>query len=64
VRNQPGTGFNSAIIAVLTSGTTVEVLEGPIEADGFTWWRVRGQATDGLVEGWCVGTYLVAAAGP
>lgn len=64
VRNQPGTGFNSAVIAVMATGTTVEVLEGPIEADGFTWWRVRGQATDRMVEGWCVGDYLVAAAGP
>lgn len=64
VRNQPGTGLNSPIIAVFTSGTTVEVLEGPLEVDGFTWWKVRGQAVEGLVEGWCVGDYLVAAAGP
>lgn len=64
VRNQPGIGPNSPIIAVFTSGTTVEVLEGPLEVDGFTWWKVRGQAVEGLVEGWCVGDFLVAAAGP
>lgn len=45
----------SAVAARLTKGATVEVLEGPMLADGYKWWKVR--ASQG--EGWCVASQLV-----
>lgn len=35
------------ILARFEEDTVVEVIDGPAEADGLTWWRVRG----GLVRG-------------
>lgn len=39
------------VVARLQNGETVLLLDGPIIADGFTWWRVR--SADGA-EGWSV----------
>jgi hypothetical protein len=49
VRTGAGAGF--AIAFQLSNGTPVTLLEGPISADGLTWWRVQ---TDGGQSGWCV----------
>jgi len=35
----------------LPSGTVVTLLEGPRQADGLTWWRVRTQVNG---EGWVI----------
>ncbi len=56
VRANPGTGAGNPVIFGLGPGTAVEVLNGPIEADGYTWWQVRSP----LGEGWCAGQYLEA----
>ncbi len=47
----------SDVRGLLPDGTTVEVLEGPVEADGFRWYHIR--ATTGLT-GWAVGQFLLA----
>lgn len=60
LRTEPNTGANSAVIASLAAGTSLQVLEGPTEAEGRTWWRVRADS----LEGWCVGDFLSAQAGP
>jgi hypothetical protein len=39
LRSRPTTG--SGIIATLRDGTVLAVTEGPREAEGYTWWRVR-----------------------
>ncbi|NJN17696.1 MAG: SH3 domain-containing protein [Oscillochloris sp.] len=39
---------NGRLIARIPQGSEVTLLEGPVEADGFVWWRV--QAAEG--EGW------------
>jgi hypothetical protein len=49
VRSGAGRGFS--LLYQFADGTMVTILEGPISADGFTWWRVR--ADDGR-EGWVV----------
>lgn len=49
VRSGPGIGFS--IVDRLANGTTVTILEGPANNDGFTWWRIR---TPGGLEGWMV----------
>ncbi len=46
-----GAGTNFAIVVPLDAGTVVTILEGPVDANGFTWWRIR---TDNGVEGWVI----------
>jgi hypothetical protein len=49
IRSGPGRTFTR--IATANNGTTVTILEGPIAADGFNWWRIRLPSG---VEGWAV----------
>jgi uncharacterized protein YgiM (DUF1202 family) len=49
LRSGAGTSFQ--IIRRLTRGMTVTVLEGPVSANGFNWWRVR---TGNGESGWVV----------
>lgn len=59
VRSGPGTGFQ--VVFQLANGTMVRILEGPTEANGYSWWRI--QTSDGR-SGWVVegvtdnGTFL------
>jgi len=53
VRSGAGTG--NARIKTLPDGTVVEVIGGPKEADGFTWWQIRDQAG---VTGWVASKFL------
>jgi hypothetical protein len=46
-RQSPGT--NGPLIIVLDAGTTLEVIGGPQQVDGYAWWQLR--AEDGR-EGW------------
>jgi hypothetical protein len=49
IRTLPETGANSAIFKTrLYPGQRVLVLEGPVEADGYPWYRIRL----GVIEGW------------
>ncbi len=48
---------DGAVQGVLGDGTSVEVLDGPVAADGLRWYHIR--ATTGLT-GWAAGQYLVA----
>lgn len=50
LRSAPGLG--SDIIALLPNGTQVRKLEGPNEADGVSWLRVRAQINGQTLEGW------------
>jgi Bacterial SH3 domain len=49
VRSGPGRSF--AVVAMLDKGTLVTLLEGPRDADGLTWWRIRAPSG---AEGWVV----------
>ena len=46
VRSRAGT--NSTVVGVLREGETADVLDGPVNADGYTWWRIRR----GSMTGW------------
>jgi WD40 repeat protein len=49
VRSNPGR--KASLVAKLPNGTQVMIIDGPQEADGFTWWEIR--TSDGI-EGWAV----------
>jgi WD40 repeat protein len=49
LRETPSLG--GVILTTLADGTMVDVIDGPLIADGFTWWKIR--TSDGL-EGWSV----------
>jgi Bacterial SH3 domain len=51
--------LNAGVIAVLTDGTGATVVDGPISADGYTWYQVDVDA-DGTT-GWVAGEYLAAS---
>ncbi len=54
LRAAPGLGGET--LALAKEGTVLRVLEGPVEADGYTWWRV--QSAEGQA-GWAAGQWLV-----
>ncbi len=57
IRNVPGlTG--SQILFRAPEGSPFDVIGGPREADGFSWWKVRDRQFQ--VEGWAVANYLRA----
>ncbi|GAB4446857.1 MAG: SH3 domain-containing protein [Chloroflexi bacterium OHK40] len=56
VRARAGTALDNPVLFSLAPGSEVEIVAGPVEADGFTWWQVRGP----LGEGWCAGQFLDA----
>lgn len=47
--------LGAEIIAVLPDATYVEVLEGPEDADGYTWYRVSSSRYG---TGWCAAEWL------
>ena len=44
-RQQPN--LKAAATAAFKSGARVRILEGPVEADGFTWWKIEGESGTG-----------------
>lgn len=56
LRERPGVDPTIPILLALQPGTDVAVVEGPVQADGLEWWKVRVAN----IEGWCAGQYLEA----
>jgi N-acetylmuramoyl-L-alanine amidase len=50
-----GPGTDQGVIAVLSGGTTVTLIEGPVPANGYQWYRAE---TDGGAAGWVIGEAL------
>jgi hypothetical protein len=50
-----GPGLDYARLTIVKDGTILEVLEGPEEADGYTWWRLEDE--DGFI-GWAADDWL------
>ncbi len=55
VRNLPNRN-SSTILFRAAADTTLQLIGGPLEADGFIWWQVRDPQFE--VEGWAAGRYL------
>ena len=55
----PGLGYEP--ITVLSGGTAGAVTDGPVVADGYTWYEfsTAGYGPDGATPGWVAGEYLV-----
>lgn len=53
MRDQPT--LNGAVLVRLGNGTVLTVVDGPREADGYTWWMVR---TEGGRDGWVAENWL------
>ena len=58
VRARPGT--NQRIVARLSEGTVVHILDGPQQAAGLAWWRIERGGT----RGWVAEPYLQPAPAP
>jgi hypothetical protein len=53
VRDQPS--LSATVKTCLADGARLRVVEGPVAADGYQWWRLEGL-------GWAAGMYLTALA--
>ena len=53
---EPGTGYDTAMIAVVPNGSVVEVVVGPISINYSEWYQVRTQTGD---LGWTIASALV-----
>jgi len=49
LRLRAGAGVKQKVVGRLPEGTEVKLLEGPVEADGYTWWRVEAGESSGWV---------------
>jgi hypothetical protein len=67
VDNTSGIGLNlhsspdddSPVVTGLIEGTQTSVIGGPVQADGYTWWNIKGVVGGILREGWsAVGEWL------
>lgn len=54
LRARPGTANDNPVQFYLSPDTQVEVVAGPVDADGYSWWQVRVANQ----EGWCAGEFL------
>lgn len=61
VNFRSGYGQTNEIIFVLEEDSVGMVIEGPIDADGFVWWRL--ELEDGT-QGWVVEKFLIPASEP
>ncbi len=50
-------GLNSTVVGVMRGNVTVQIVAGPKDADGITWWQVKGWDSKGTL-GWASGKYL------
>lgn len=48
-------GLSGETLAFVQEGSLLRVLEGPVEADGYTWWRVQAPEDQ---TGWAAGQWL------
>lgn len=57
LRSGPGTGYR--VVSTISSGTTGTIKDGPVEANGYFWYKV----SFGNVTGWIVTSVLAPGAG-
>jgi hypothetical protein len=49
LRAREAPGLSGAVVGRIPEGSEVALSEGPVEADGYTWWRVEAEGAAGWV---------------
>ena len=49
-----GAGLDANVLDTLIYGFTASVIDGPVDADGYTWFEIQTSA----ITGWVAGEYL------
>lgn len=63
LRDAPTTGGKALL--TLTTDQTAHVVDGPVDANGYTWWKVdHYDPSDPTAAGWCAGEFLTATEPP
>jgi hypothetical protein len=63
IRNTPARSGKRQL--VMPDGSKMHVIDGPQEADGFTWWKVdQYNSKDPSASGWCAAQFLVPIPAP
>jgi uncharacterized protein YgiM (DUF1202 family) len=50
-----GDGIDYPVLETIAEGTVFELIGGPSEADGYSWWQIR---LDNGTEGWVVQDFI------
>jgi len=56
-------GVSSKVNHIAIEAELFLVKDGPVDADGYTWWELQDPYTDSVV-GWGVGNYLIVVQNP
>jgi hypothetical protein len=63
LRDQAST--SGKIVSVLQTDKIAHVIDGPVDANGYTWWKVdQYDPNNPTASGWCAGEFLNATAAP
>jgi SH3 domain-containing protein len=62
VRSAPGV-IGTDVLFVVQDGAQFNVVDGPAQADGFTWWKIQNP-TDATQSGWAAAVFLQIAPQP
>ncbi|WP_394347995.1 SH3 domain-containing protein [Natronorubrum halophilum] len=61
LNGREGPGLHYDVVRTYPEGTTGEIMNGPEESDGYTWWGLHVPSYGEWV--WCAGTYLTSGGG-
>ena len=60
LNGRAGPSLSQEVKATFAEGSSVRLVEGPVEADGFTWWRAEGEGGSA----WVASKWLQIEAAP
>ncbi|MEO5952228.1 MAG: SH3 domain-containing protein, partial [Chloroflexia bacterium] len=59
VRLRSEASTSGQVLGTLKQGTNGHVIEGPVVANGYTWWKIDSyDGTNPAASGWCAGEFL------